>query len=161
MTSQVNGLSEYEKELTPKQQKYIATYIQRVYLELQKVNTEKQLDSMPSHLGLFWLKTETPLGLLKHVMSNAMNRKNLICDYKDAELPKSKKGKCESEYHDELSENGKNPPNQKLELVLDYDEDSNKFIPNSGNYFCKKCVEDLQENAEGYVSCDMEDYEPN
>jgi len=52
-----------------------------------------------------------------------------------------------------------NPKTQEVELVLEYDDDSGKWINSVYCYACKKCLEYMQENAEGGVSCDMDSVE--
>lgn len=176
-------------ELTQQQCKMIATYIQRISLELKKIKTEKEIEKMPNSLGLFWMNVDTPLDLLNRVVYNAMERKNMICSYDDSKLPHEKIGRCEYENHYENAEedialteeeqdqfdkineekgwweavhhfdNKFNPKDQKLQLVLDYDDDTHKLFPDRGEYVCEKCMEEIKDNSDGYVACDMEDYE--
>lgn len=185
----VSDIESYEKELTPKQQKYIATYIQRLFLEVNKITDISQMEKLPHHLGMFVNKDDSPLDLMRRIVYQAMSRKDLVCTYDDSNLPEIQAGKCEDENHydwandlltqqenDEFYsivnsakggyakarakfEDKLNPPDQELHLMLNYDEDNHKLDPNHGVYVCKKCEMDAAENADGYVECDMDSYE--
>jgi len=184
-------LSEFEEDLKPVQQKYVSTYVQRLYLELQKIKTETEIENLPHHLGIFKLKEDNSLDVLKRAMLNAMSRKDLICDFEDTKHPEKFTGRCQDEDHYEnreddlygmLSEkemeefykikdkNGWheacekfddkiNPDNQELKLTLGFDEDNQKLNDTEPTYICDYCYQVLVDNADGIVSCDMDDYE--
>jgi hypothetical protein len=176
---------EKKEELTPTQHKYIATYIQRLNLEVQKIKSIEELDKIPHQLGMFYLKDDAPLDILKRALYHAMERKDLICTYDDTKNPKNIRGRCSGENHFENVEESihltdreqkkfdrinekkgwdaacgafidKFNPKQKLDLVLGYDDDNAKLIENEPNYICPTCMEELNDNADGMVSCDME-----
>ena len=188
MTSTAKSIDRFAEDLKPIQQKYVATYIQRLYLELEKIKTIEELDKLPHHLGMFHSKDDTGLDILKRAMYNAMERRDLICDYKDTQLPMKKRGICQDENHyenveedivltdkerkqfDKINEKHGwvtacskfdyrfNPTNQELTLVLGYDEDNSKMTEDGAVYVCKTCLEVINDNADGIVECDMESY---
>lgn len=178
-----------KEDLTPVQQKYIATYIQRMYLELQKMNSIKDLEKLPYHLRVNYDKDTDPLSLAKSILYTAMERRDLICDIDDSRHPKNKIGSCDVETHledvapeisltkeekkmfDDINEkdgwyqacmkfiNKFNPENQKVSLLLHLDEDNAKLIDDHPMYACERCMEGIMEESEGGVTCDMEDFE--
>jgi hypothetical protein len=178
-----------KEELTPVQQKYISTYIQRLYLETQKMSNIEDLEKLPYHIRIINSKNKDALGLLKTVLYHAMERRDLICDINDSKHAQKKIGSCDVETHledvapeIELSKEEKkefdminekdgwysacmkfinkfNPENQKVSLLLNLDEDNAKLIDDHPIYACERCMEGIMENADGGVTCDMEDYE--
>ena len=187
----MSEMDEFSKPLDEKQNKSIATYIQRLYLELERTKNEKDYEKLPHQLGIFKLKEENSLNVLKRAIRNAMDRKDLICDYDDSKHPSESTGKCQDEEHYEnvqenylLNEEQRevfdkisnkqgwyeackhfdeilNPENQKLKLTLGYDDDNSKLNDNEPIYICETCMNVLVDNADGMVSCDMDSYEPD
>ena len=92
--------------------------------------------------GMYWL------------LYTALDRQHLICDFDDGIHPPTKIGKCENETHSDICDT--NPSNQKLHLTYDYSEDNQKMDKRYPTYICDKCQKDINENAEGSISCDME-----
>ncbi len=54
-----------------------------------------------------------------------------------------------------------NPNNQKLTLILNFNEDETKCIKDDGWYVCETCLEIVTENSEGSISCDIDMAEDN
>lgn len=52
-----------------------------------------------------------------------------------------------------------NPDDQELTLTLGYDEENAKFIDTESYYVCKKCLNEINENSDGSVCCDMDNFE--
>lgn len=126
-----------------------------------------------------------PIKVIHHLINYAMEREGKICDFRDSVNPDKIMGRCQYENHyenaeddvelteeeqvrfDEINEKegwmeacfafeDKFNPIQELTLTLYSDEDTHKFDDGSTEYVCAKCMEELQENNDCEVSCDME-----
>jgi len=49
-----------------------------------------------------------------------------------------------------------NPDNQELHLILNFNDDETKVSKSDGYYVCGSCLENIQENSEGNISCDLD-----
>ena len=100
------------------------------------------IDTPEKFEGMYWL------------LYQALDRQHLICDFDDGVHPQTKIGKCDYELHSDIV--GENPINQKVHLTYEYDLDNEKMDKRYPSYICKKCQENVNEYAEGSLSCDME-----
>lgn len=89
-----------------------------------------------------------------YLLSQALDRQHLICDFDDGVHPKTIFGKCQNEDHYEICD--ADSVDEELTLTYSYSEDNHKMDKREPYYHCKKCQDDINENAEGYISCDME-----
>ena len=153
-------MSKTEEELSPTQCKYIATYVQRLHKELQDVSDNDDLEAIAEaipKLGLWYIDSKVPRWkFMKRVIDVAYNRKDLICDHKDSRHPQTMTGICQCEYHNdgELIDPEVKEKEQKLYLVLEPDEDTQKMDDTTPQYWCRNCCDQCEP---GDVSCDMED----
>lgn len=49
-----------------------------------------------------------------------------------------------------------NPDNQNLQLILDFGDDESKVQKDGGHYACDRCMEEIRDNSEGNISCDLD-----
>lgn len=126
------------------------------------------------------------LEAIKALADKAHQRQDDICDFDDSILPIHTIGQCgyEDHYDDifdrvELTEKEQkkfnkledkhgfntacemmteklNPKNQHLTLILEYGSDESKCKNNEGYYVCDSCLEVINDNSDGGISCDVE-----
>jgi len=121
--------------------------------KVKRNDFEKFKEGLDHAYGLelnYLLDTEELIKGAMWLLSQALDRKKMICDYDDTTFPKHIQDKCTYEGHE-----GDNPI-RKVELILDYDEDASKWINSVYCYACPDCVEIMNDNAEGSITCDME-----
>lgn len=129
------------------------------------------------------------MGAVFEILSKSHERQNEICDFNDSPLPIEKIGRCEYDNHFENFEGGIelteeeqeiwekineeegyeeawnhfidkiNPDNQNLRLILYCNEDETKVLNDFGEYVCESCMEEVIDNCDGGMSCDMETVE--
>jgi len=130
---------------------------------------------------------KTTLEAVKVMFKYALDRQDLICDFDDSRHKRTKIGMCEHENHydgidvesllDEkeledweriYEEKGHyeacahfskklNPETQILTIALLLDDENKKYVDTEPSYYCNSCMEQANENIDGYASCDMED----
>lgn len=131
---------------------YVLTYLQRVHNELKEIKTKEELDDLNDQIPKLELYSiifpKTKLDAVKSIIEKALERKKLICDFDDTKHPHTKQGLCENVDHSGDKEI------EELHLLLDDDEDAQKFIDEMPTYWCQDCVDST--DFEGSVSCDME-----
>lgn len=126
---------------------------------------------------------------IKALLQKAHDRQDEICDFADSTLPNTIKGRCQYENHIENNEDTVelteeeqekfdkiyeekghveawehfedkiNPDNQTLQLILSWGQDETKVSKDDGEYVCDGCMEEIRDNSEGGLSCDMESVE--
>ena len=146
--------------------KYVSTYIRSLKNHFDKFESfedyKKEMELMKndrewkhyihtnvrSLFGYFELQSD-PIKVIKQLISDALEREGKICDFRDSINPQEKFGQCQSEYHegDRIEE--------KIFLTLYPDNETSKFIDDSGEYICQTCLDNL-DGSDCEVSCDME-----
>lgn len=133
----------------------------------------------------YLIEKENPLNAVKGILAKAHERQNEICDFEDSTLDQHSMGKCQDENHlegidqdilteeesktfDKINEEKGyieacdhfidkfNPEDQALTLILNFNDDETKCIKDDGYYVCDSCLEAIQDNGDGNISCDLE-----
>lgn len=132
------------------------------------------------------LENKDSFQMIKNILSKSHERQNEICDFEDSTLDQHSIGKCKDENHYEdieyqqfLTDEGckkfkiineekgwfeaceyfqdkLNSDKQKLTLILNFSNDETKVMKDDGYYVCDNCLDILQGNSEGNISCDLE-----
>lgn len=123
---------------------------------------------------------------VKGILEKAHKRQNEICDFEDSTLDQYSMGMCQDDEHYENAQDSIkltdeeqkkfsqiaeekgwseawdhfkdkiNPDNQKLTLILNFNEDETKCMKEDGYYVCETCLEVITQNSDGGISCDLE-----
>ena len=173
-------------DIIPKlyQRAYIESLYQRLKNVRTPYQFQSSVNDTDGYLSHLVWKNET-IDAIQEILGKAHSRQDEICDFDDATLPIHIIGKCMYENHYENNEDIEltekeqeiwdrindedgyteawqyfdekiNPDDQKLTLTLSFNDDETKLSKNDGEYVCDSCLEEISENADGGVSCDME-----
>jgi hypothetical protein len=175
-----------DADVIPKlyQRAYVESLYQRTKAVKTPHQFEQKVEMSGDSYLAYLIWHNDALGAIDHILYKAHERQDEICDFADSTLPSSIIGRCQYDNHNEnhepeLTEEEQeiwdkiseeegwdeackyfedkiNPANQKLTLVLNYNEDETKVSKDDGEYVCESCMEEINDMADGYPTCDLE-----